>query len=92
MILIIVMQGSMEDKKSFRVLIRDRVKALREQKPSVSSDQKPLIQSRLKEMMEKAKQSRTEKKGTSTTYSLLREKMIEQRNKLKSIIEKKETT
>jgi hypothetical protein len=94
MILTMILQDNMEKKiTSLRALIQERVKALQEKQPvksAASVEKKPLIQSRMKELMEKAKQARKENKGTPALNTSLREKMLAQREQIKTIINKQQ--
>lgn len=89
MTLTTVLQDNMEGKVNIRVLMQERIKALKEKGQAGTVKQKGLPP-RIKGMLEKAKARAKEAKPVEKmTPSLFREKMLEQRNKIRTIIENK---
>ena len=81
---------NMEKKVNIRALMKEKVKALKEKGQTGTVKQKELPP-RIKEMLEKAKARAKETKPVEkATPSLFREKMLEQRNKIRTINENKQ--
>lgn len=93
MTLTTVLQDNMEGKVDIRAKMQEKLKALKERQ-AVKTVKQTELSPKMKEFIEKVKAKAKERgavapKGTMKA-SLFREKMLERRNGLKSIIEKKQ--
>ena len=86
----VLQDNNMEKKVNIRAVMQERFKALKEKGQTGTVKQKKLPP-RIKEMLEKAKAMAKEAKPVEKmSPSLFREKMFEQRNKIRTIIENKQ--